>query len=433
MGIQTPFAQVFRRIRDFWRPRQPRPVRLTLVVLEPLEERAVMAAFSGAAVVPLPSAPLESIPLIDSRETLLIEKNSGGEVTSVPVMVPSSDSIPIQPLDWNDSVTAPPASLGGSHFTPNPRGMDSPLVQPIGGAPTMEAMGDSSTPIPASGQDTTLQVAIVQLNAKETRAGDTSNTVFRITRTSDTSDARDVRFTVSMFSNTTTTVRDCLATIPARAASVDIPIDSTPTGKVNSPEVVTLTLADNTTPTRTVTWFANLRTCSETALFAAYREGQSPEAFNILLDRHRTSVLRTCYQVLGNWHDAEDVCQLVFLSLAQHQVKLQSTLAGWLRTVARNAAIVFLRSRNRRHQHEQRAAKPDVVASAESNQELREELDLAMEQMSAHLREAVRLRYLEGWSQREAAAILGCPRGTLSQRAALGVQCLRGILGVERE
>lgn len=54
---------------------------------------------------------------------------------------------------------------------------------------------------------------------------------------------------------------------------------------------------------------------------------------------------------------------------------------------------------------------------------------MALSQLSAPLRDAVQLRYLEGWSQAEAARMLGCPRGTLSQRAALGVRQLRGILG----
>jgi RNA polymerase sigma-70 factor (ECF subfamily) len=70
-----------------------------------------------------------------------------------------------------------------------------------------------------------------------------------------------------------------------------------------------------------------------------------------------------------------------------------------------------------------------MVASEEPLRELREELDVALNQLSPPLRDAVQLRYLEGWSQAEAAQMLGCPRGTLSQRAALGVRQLRGILG----
>jgi RNA polymerase sigma factor (sigma-70 family) len=56
---------------------------------------------------------------------------------------------------------------------------------------------------------------------------------------------------------------------------------------------------------------------------------------------------------------------------------------------------------------------------------------VALERLSAPLREAVRLRYLEGWSQHEAAERLGCPRGTLSQRASAGVRQLRDVLGAE--
>ena len=103
-------------------------------------------------------------------------------------------------------------------------------------------------------------------------------------------------------------------------------------------------------------------------------------------------------------------------------------MAGWLGTVARNAAIMFLRSRSRRRRHEQRAARPVQAASEESSLELREELDAALTRLPTPLREAVRLRYLEGLSQREAAEAVGCPRGTLAQRAANGVRCLRGIL-----
>src|SRR5262249_11071810 len=62
------------------------------------------------------------------------------------------------------------------------------------------------------------------------------------------------------------------------------------------------------------------------------------------------------------------------------------------------------------------------------DRELREELDLALASVSAPLRDAVRLRYLEGLSQLEAAAVLGVPRGTLSQRAAKGLRRLRFVL-----
>jgi sugar lactone lactonase YvrE len=59
---------------------------------------------------------------------------------------------------------------------------------------------------------------------------------------------------------------------------------------------------------------------------------------------------------------------------------------------------------------------------------LREEVDAALEQMPARLREAVVLRYLEGRDQETAAQVAGCPRGTLARRAVEGLERLRTIL-----
>jgi RNA polymerase sigma-70 factor (ECF subfamily) len=182
--------------------------------------------------------------------------------------------------------------------------------------------------------------------------------------------------------------------------------------------------------TTTTTMFVggDPRGCSDAALVLAYQTGHSEVALTTLIDRHQSVVMRTCQRVLGNWHDAEDVSQLVFLALAQGQFRLQSTLAGWLRTVARNASIVLLRARHRRQRHEQMASQGVEVHPDDTQKELREEIDIALKQLPANLREAVQLRYLDGWSQAEAAQMLGCPRGTLSQRAANGMQQLSDLL-----
>ena len=40
------------------------------------------------------------------------------------------------------------------------------------------------------------------------------------------------------------------------------------------------------------------RGCSESALFEAFRRGQSTEAFNALFQLHRSNVFQTCFGVL---------------------------------------------------------------------------------------------------------------------------------------
>ena len=169
----------------------------------------------------------------------------------------------------------------------------------------------------------------------------------------------------------------------------------------------------------------------DSALFEAHRLGQSSEAFDTLVNRHSPAVMRASQRILGNRADAEDVTQFVFLTLAQWQLRFPGTLTGWLNTVARNASYALLRSKSRRLKHEREAARPLLSEPADSPNTLDEGLDSALGQLPAPLEQAVRLRYLDGWSQQEAAQIVGCPRGTLSRRAATGIEALRELLAVD--
>jgi RNA polymerase sigma factor (sigma-70 family) len=169
----------------------------------------------------------------------------------------------------------------------------------------------------------------------------------------------------------------------------------------------------------------------DSALFEAYRLGRSPEAFEALVQRHGPAVARASQRIVGNRADAEDVTQFVFLRLARWQGRFPGTLTGWLRTVSRNASLTLLRSRRRRRRYEREAAKPASVEQSDATG-LDESLDAAIRQLPAPLEAAVRLRYLEGHSQQEAAQLVGCPRGTLSRRAAHGVRVLRELLGGDR-
>jgi RNA polymerase sigma factor (sigma-70 family) len=180
--------------------------------------------------------------------------------------------------------------------------------------------------------------------------------------------------------------------------------------------------------TATLTLNAFGEVTSDAAQFAAFRHGPSQMAFQQLVDRHQPAVLRTAFQILGNRSDAEDISQLVFLALARQEMTIHSSLQYWLQKVTRNASIALLRAKSRRLRHEVENAKPAESPSIEIVHELQDELQVAMERLPGHLSEAVRLRYLEGWSQQEAAAIVGCPRGTLSQRASQGLQSLREML-----
>lgn len=168
--------------------------------------------------------------------------------------------------------------------------------------------------------------------------------------------------------------------------------------------------------------------CSDTVLLTAFREGGSEEAFTILRNRHWNDVVNTCRKVLGNWTDAEDASQLVFFALSQAKISVPVILTRWLHRVASNAALDLARSRKRRKKHERVVARPVSVSGDEPSNQLEGRLEEALSLLPGPLQQAVRLKYVSGWSQKEAARLAGCPRGTLSRRAAQGIRLLRDML-----
>jgi RNA polymerase sigma-70 factor (ECF subfamily) len=261
---------------------------------------------------------------------------------------------------------------------------------------------------------------------------------FRISRTPVSDTILEAPYTLTAYTGASCAGYDGTAVLSSGSDSFDVSLEPILSGQADHPEIVTLALRGEdgyqiSQPSATMFLAGTADRCSEAALMEAYSRVQSSDAFRALVERHRPGVLQFSYRLLGNWADAEDVTQMVFLALAERRVRLRVALSGWLGVVARNIGIMLLRSKSRRSRHEQRAAKPDQVGSEESSHDLREVVEAALMQIPAPLREAVSLRYLEGLSQLEAAQTAGCPRGTLAQRAANGVRLLRGILGTEEK
>jgi RNA polymerase sigma factor (sigma-70 family) len=171
-----------------------------------------------------------------------------------------------------------------------------------------------------------------------------------------------------------------------------------------------------------------LQFLSDGELLAEYRSRRAPEVFSQMVQRHQGMVFHTCKRILADEHDAEDATQAVFLILAQRPGLVRTVLAGWLHNVARGTAIDILRARISRTRREENAMRLRSAASITDQNQLREEIDAALERLPDRLREAVVLRYLEGQDQETAARQSGCPRGTLARRAAEGLERLRAVL-----
>jgi RNA polymerase sigma factor (sigma-70 family) len=154
------------------------------------------------------------------------------------------------------------------------------------------------------------------------------------------------------------------------------------------------------------------------------------EAFELLIARHGPMVLGTARRLVQNTHDAEDVFQAVFLSLARlaKSIRQGRALPAWLhRTTCRAAARVRANRRLPNAPPPERYEQGDPAAGLVWR-EVCEALDEELQHLPERLRSPLLLCYLSGLSRDEAARQLGWSLGTLKRRLEEGRKALRSRL-----
>jgi RNA polymerase sigma factor (sigma-70 family) len=145
-------------------------------------------------------------------------------------------------------------------------------------------------------------------------------------------------------------------------------------------------------------------------------------AFELLVWRHGAMVWGVCRRVLApDWHAVEDACQATFVALASHAARLHDrrVLAAWLHRVAVRAALAIVATRGTKQSAADSPDPPDLTRDPvrEANdREFQVLLDAGLNQLPDKLRIPFVLCELEGKSNAEAAAVLGCPVGTIESR-----------------
>ena len=177
----------------------------------------------------------------------------------------------------------------------------------------------------------------------------------------------------------------------------------------------------------------------EGELIRAAADGDS-EAVNELVRRKREQVVRIAYQVTGDWEDAVDVSQGVFVRLWKGLRRYDPSrrFDTWLYRITVNAAIDLVRSRERGLQplpdEPQELPAPRAGPGAESALDLAE-LRQAFARLSARLapkqRVAFVLREVEGLETAEVARIMNVAESTVRNHLLQARRVLR--LGLERE
>jgi RNA polymerase sigma factor (sigma-70 family) len=153
------------------------------------------------------------------------------------------------------------------------------------------------------------------------------------------------------------------------------------------------------------------------------------QAFELLIARHGPMVLGTARRLVANAHDAEDVFQAVFLSLARlaKSIRQGTALPAWLHKTTCRAAAKLRAHRRAPATPPEGYERCDPVAGL-IWREVCAALDEELQRLPERLRSPLLLCYLSGLTRDEAARQLGWSLGTLKRRLEEGRAALRSRL-----
>jgi RNA polymerase sigma factor (sigma-70 family) len=161
-------------------------------------------------------------------------------------------------------------------------------------------------------------------------------------------------------------------------------------------------------------------------------------ALEALYDRYGRPAYSLARRILTEETLAQDVVQEVFLSLWRDARRFDAgrgTVATYLLSMTHHRAVDVVRReenlRRWRTSDEGLELEPDPKARVEDEveaSERRAEVRAALGELPAAQREAVALAYLGGYTQREVAALVGVPLGTVKTRMAAGMRKMRQAL-----
>ncbi len=187
---------------------------------------------------------------------------------------------------------------------------------------------------------------------------------------------------------------------------------------------------------------------SDELLVKAARKGDRA-AFEELVARHRDKIYARAYSMVRSRDDAYDLSQEAWIKAWQRLAQFQgdSSFATWATRITINVCLDFLR-RQKRAYFESTETLEDTVGGVEKllppvdvdpllrleQQELRERIDAAMEQLSEAHRTVLVLHEFEGLEYKEVAKRMDCSLGTVMSRLFYARRRLATLLvGLKKE
>jgi len=183
------------------------------------------------------------------------------------------------------------------------------------------------------------------------------------------------------------------------------------------------------------------------SLIRAFHRGEKA-AFDIIVLRYKDRVFNLCFRFLGNYHDAEDTTQDVFVRAFDSlgSFRFESTFFTWLYRIAVNTCKNRVKSLGYRYRkmgseveitdgaiehqsgHADSLSKTDPYTDLEKKETMKT-LQSAIHSLPSDQRSVVILRDIQGMSYEEIMHITGFKLGTLKSKLSRARSALKEKLG----
>lgn len=162
-------------------------------------------------------------------------------------------------------------------------------------------------------------------------------------------------------------------------------------------------------------------------------KNENLDAFNELYSRYGRLVFNLAYKWTRNINEAEEVTQEVFEKIWVRKntyVMKKSKVSSWIYKICQNTAFDFLRRKKKTSYLDE--SQLDFLVDDNINLEneiemhaIRQLLRNAIADLPKEQQEIIKLMYFEGKTQKEIAASLNIPLGTVKSRVKLAMTKLR--------
>ncbi|KWX75688.1 RNA polymerase subunit sigma [Paenibacillus riograndensis] len=154
-----------------------------------------------------------------------------------------------------------------------------------------------------------------------------------------------------------------------------------------------------------------------------------------LFETYNKDVYRTCYYMVHDAADAEDLCQEIFITVFRSNWQSVEYLKSWMMKITVNTCLNHLK---RRRSLQQKVAAnlhffqgKSVVNTVEGlieEKETSREWMIHLSRLPVKIRAVLTLRYMHDFSLAEVSEALSIPLGTAKSRLHKGLKLMKNVL-----